>query len=685
MGKQRKNSNKGHVENDNKGTPTPPTTHTQQLLPPSQSALSANSAVFTPTSSLLSQARDAMYPQNTQDTQTREINSNIIRQFLPEQNITAQGCPNTSYNRGNPTYVPQLVLPVNDQQQQQQHQQQQQQQQQQQYLISAHSNINQPSVSMTSASEPGNQSSAFSDAPPWVAHMLNSFDTRLQQIEKQLASQNTNWHNINLTLQNQNARMSHLEDQMAVLNSVKQNVEKCEMSISIMSRDVNLTNQKIDSYDESIKVYSGICDDLKSDQSYTDSAINELFKRVEHLENEQTKLKSNATESANAITDLQCRSMRDNLIFTGIEEPELSQSEFEDTEKTLCDFLANEMNIGKQIPFHRVHRIGNSTHRNDSPRQIVAKFEHFKDREEVRFAAPKTLKGKPYGVREQFPKVVEDKRKVLYPEMKKARSDSQNKVRLVRDRLYINNIEFIPDGSANPQNKPNRDQMLYRSDRRDVQRERPHSSVSTYSNAVRNNDGVRNIGYGKSRYIYPRPQSRNVSFTKQQNTNKKSNSFEVTISNKFTNLLSEEDNTGQNMTFESKKHKASSPLDYEKTFKKHRENANSDQESSTSDTSYIEVDKSPQSDPPQTQGRTLSQLSIPTMELPSKSIKCGNVNLRTDSNQANRQREISQPVKQNTIEKAKTVTPAVVSSENSRTTTQRENENQSCDQTINQA
>lgn len=283
--------------------------------------------------------------------------------------------------------------------------------------------------------------------------------------------------------------------------------------------------------------------------SQIDSAINELFKGVEHLENEQTKLKSNVTESANAITDLQCRSMRDNLIFTGIGEPELSQSEFEDTEKTLCEFLANEMNIGKPIPFHRVHRIGNSMIRNDARRLIVAKFEHFKDREEVRFAASKTLKGKPYGVREQFPKVVEDKRKILYPEMKKARSDSQNKVRLVRDRLFINNVEFTSDGSTNPQNKQNRDQMLHRSDRRDVQWEHPQSSVSAYSNAVRNNDGVRNIGYGKSRYIYPRSQSRNVSFTKQQNMNRKSSSFELPTSNKFTNLLIEEDSIGRNRTF----------------------------------------------------------------------------------------------------------------------------------------
>lgn len=116
--------------------------------------------------------------------------------------------------------------------------------------------------------------------------------------------------------------------------------------------------------------------------------------------------------------------------------------------------------------------MGNRTNNYDSPRPIVAKFEHFKDREEVRFTAPKTLKGKPYGVREQFPKIVEEKRKILYPEMKRARSDSRNKVRLVRDKLFINNIEFVPDETVNPQKHQNREQTRVKSDKPEYQQDK---------------------------------------------------------------------------------------------------------------------------------------------------------------------------------------------------------------------
>lgn len=41
----------------------------------------------------------------------------------------------------------------------------------------------------------------------------------------------------------------------------------------------------------------------------------------------------------NKIIDLQCRSMRDNMIFTGIDEPNMEQVETEDIEVTLHDLF----------------------------------------------------------------------------------------------------------------------------------------------------------------------------------------------------------------------------------------------------------------------------------------------------------------------------------------------------------
>ncbi|CAG2203096.1 unnamed protein product [Mytilus edulis] len=54
------------------------------------------------------------------------------------------------------------------------------------------------------------------------------------------------------------------------------------------------------------------------------------------------------------------------------------------------------------------------------------------------------LKGRPYGIREQCPHEIEQKRKELYPVLKQAKQQNRQ-ASLVRDRLYIDNQLYIPD------------------------------------------------------------------------------------------------------------------------------------------------------------------------------------------------------------------------------------------------
>ncbi|KAK3107397.1 hypothetical protein FSP39_002575 [Pinctada imbricata] len=134
--------------------------------------------------------------------------------------------------------------------------------------------------------------------------------------------------------------------------------------------------------------------------------------------------------------------MRDNLLFSGIPE-----EEEEDCEETVKEFIRTDMRVRKEIDFERVHRIGKyPTNPNSRPRTIVAKFSRFKDRELVRRQAPKTLKGTGFYVQEQFPVEVEQRRKSLFPVMRDARR-RHRKVKLVRDRLYIDGVEYVhPEG-----------------------------------------------------------------------------------------------------------------------------------------------------------------------------------------------------------------------------------------------
>ena len=81
--------------------------------------------------------------------------------------------------------------------------------------------------------------------------------------------------------------------------------------------------------------------------------MKELLSSYKTLENKQT-----STESK--LIDLQCRSMCENLVFSGIEKQneEMDDGAFtENTEKVVYDFLSEEMGIPDQLPLDRLQYI----------------------------------------------------------------------------------------------------------------------------------------------------------------------------------------------------------------------------------------------------------------------------------------------------------------------------------------
>ena len=105
------------------------------------------------------------------------------------------------------------------------------------------------------------------------------------------------------------------------------------------------------------------------------------------------------------------------------------------------------MDITEPIPFDRVHRLGKFNP--EQARPIIAKFERFRDKEFVRKQAPRTLVNKPFGVNEHYPIEMENKRKLLYLEVKKARRNTENKVKFVKDRLFVNGVEVVVEETEN--------------------------------------------------------------------------------------------------------------------------------------------------------------------------------------------------------------------------------------------
>ena len=353
-------------------------------------------------------------------------------------------------------------------------------------------------------------------------------DTRLGQIEKHLSGLNIKWQNTDATLRNQNMRITNIEGHINDLTNVKRDMVRVENRVELMNNGMKKTDERMRDYEQSLQVFNDKCEDVMSDSRTTDAAVNSLYDKVEQLEADRQKLNESNQRLNETVIDLQCRSMRDNLIFTGIEEPDYRVDQQEDTEQVLCEFLKYEMNIEPNISFHRVHRLGYNQRYTDYPRPIVAKFEHFKDRELVRLAAPKTLRGKHYGVREQFPKVVEDKRKLLYPEMKRAKADKTNKVRLVRDKLFVNNIEV----------KPNLKQVADQNEfeLRGRSRDRHHNHRFDDRRAFDRSES----GYAKSR-VFQRSTNKNTVSSTRAIELAHGRKFQLPLSNKFDGLQTLQD------------------------------------------------------------------------------------------------------------------------------------------------
>ena len=169
--------------------------------------------------------------------------------------------------------------------------------------------------------------------------------------------------------------------------------------------------------------------ELKKTHDYTARLERRIERQAEEIDQLRDQLLSEQT-----------RSMRSNLIFSGI--PEGDQNE--NCESVVRDFLRNNMGVNDiDIVIERSHRLGGWQRGKNRP--IVTKFLNFKDKETIRQAAPKTLRNTGYGVNEQFPKEITDKRKLLIPVLKAERRQ-QKRANLIVDKLYTDDATYIVRG-----------------------------------------------------------------------------------------------------------------------------------------------------------------------------------------------------------------------------------------------
>lgn len=126
--------------------------------------------------------------------------------------------------------------------------------------------------------------------------------------------------------------------------------------------------------------------------------------------------------------------MRDNLVFSGIPE----QAE-EDPDKMVTGFITKNLKLPmetvKNIPFCWVHLLGEKKADSRQPRPIEVKFEHYKQKMLVK-SHSRELKETDFGMNDQFPKEILDRRRVLFLSRKQFQDKGSRAVVSV-DKFYI--------------------------------------------------------------------------------------------------------------------------------------------------------------------------------------------------------------------------------------------------------
>ncbi|XP_062610060.1 uncharacterized protein LOC134271862 [Saccostrea cucullata] len=202
-------------------------------------------------------------------------------------------------------------------------------------------------------------------------------------------------------------------------------IDKVSENLSLLCNRIENIQSKVGHLEKFTGNLGNSIGEIKKTQIGLKGDVEETVKEIRELKSVNEQLQSK-------ITDLQARSMRDNLLFFGLAE--YRGNNRENCASLIDQFCEAELHLyGIKANIERAHRIGRYLHNKTRP--IVAKFSNFRVRENVRASAYK-LKNTDYSVREQFLREIVEKRKALMPILHSALGQNK-KAELKYDKLYI--------------------------------------------------------------------------------------------------------------------------------------------------------------------------------------------------------------------------------------------------------
>ncbi|XP_046569376.1 uncharacterized protein LOC124277686 [Haliotis rubra] len=173
-------------------------------------------------------------------------------------------------------------------------------------------------------------------------------------------------------LEQMDAKLAKLDAIEHDVSSIKANMARLELKV----QEIDGIKTRITEVEASTRFISDGFDRWNADKAVLEADLQSLRGKVDACAPDISRLKEDHLALREYTVDLRCRSMRDNLIFTGIRETE-PQPTLEHCENVLKGFIKEHLQVDCDImKFKRVHRIGAKQQHGGTmrPRALIAKF-----------------------------------------------------------------------------------------------------------------------------------------------------------------------------------------------------------------------------------------------------------------------------------------------------------------------
>lgn len=167
--------------------------------------------------------------------------------------------------------------------------------------------------------------------------------------------------------------MKQIKLSLAKFDQIEKTVNSINAKVSDLEQKVTSMETKVNTVERSCEFMSSENDDRKAELNRAKSDLATLKGKCDNLESDAKAYMDKSAKLETKLTDLESRSMRDNLLFYGVPEQGATEN-CENIIKIICAEKL-ELHEAHNMVFDRVHRVGSAN--GNKPRPIVAKFHYF--------------------------------------------------------------------------------------------------------------------------------------------------------------------------------------------------------------------------------------------------------------------------------------------------------------------